>query len=160
MSLQAADLKGPPSAAVASAVAVGDVSGGQETTITSGARIADASFRDALVESLRLAGLLSEGPDAPLSVGATIVQVSAPSFGFDMTTTSVVRYVVRERRSGAVVIDDTITSEHTATMGDAFVGETRARLSVEGSARKSIAAIVQRLNSIQRKGPAPAAASM
>jgi hypothetical protein len=154
MTLGAGELKGPPSAAVASAFAVGEVSGGQETTSSSHTRIADAPFREALRESLRIAGLLSERPDAPLSVGATLVEQNVQTFGFSLTAGSVVRYMIRETRSGAAVIDETISTTHTATVSDAFNAETRIRLAVEGAARNSLAALVQRLNTIQRKGAA------
>ncbi len=158
MTVQPADLKGPPSPAVASAVGVGQVTGGKESGAFSGPEISDAPFRDALVESLRLAGLLNPSPDAPLAVSAAILNVDKPSFGFSFTVNAAVRYTVRERRSGAVVIDEQVATEHTAGMGDTFVGETRMRLALEGAARKSIAALVARLNTIRRTGAPPAAA--
>jgi hypothetical protein len=155
MTVTAADLKGPASPDVAGAVAVGQVSGGKETNPAWKSNIGDAQFREALVESLRATGLLSDRPDAPLSVQATLVSVDQPFLGFDMKVTSVVRYTVRETRSGTVVIDEPITAEHTATVSDAFYGPSRLKLANEGSARKNIAALVDRLNAV-RKTPAPA----
>ncbi len=148
------DLKAPPSPAVASSFLVGQVAGGKETNPAWTSKIDDASFREALQASLRLAGLLSDRPDAPLVVDATLVTLDQPVFGFDMTVTSVVRYRVREARSGAPVIEEEIAAAHTATVGDAFYGPTRLQLANEGSARKNIAALVQRLNTIQKNAPA------
>jgi hypothetical protein len=50
-----------------------------------------------------------------------------------------------------------ITATHVATTGDALVGATRHVLAIEGSARKNLAALVTRLNTIQRKVPAATA---
>jgi hypothetical protein len=44
-----------------------------------------------------------------------------------------------KRASGATVWQESIKSEHTATMGDAMVGVTRLRLATEGAARNNIA---------------------
>lgn len=154
------DVKAPAGPTVASSIGVGKVAGGKETSGLGKPNIDNPPFREALRESLRLAGLLSDRPDAPLSVDATIVQLDTPSFGFDMKARSVVRYVVRETRTGAVVIDEQITAEHTTTIGEAFVGETRIRLAAEGSARKNIALLVQRLNTIRKNTPAAQPPSM
>jgi hypothetical protein len=54
------------------------------------------------------------------------------------------------------VIDEVVTATHVATAGDALVGLSRHVLAVEGSARKNVAALVKRLNTIQRKAPAAA----
>lgn len=155
MTITTADLKGPASPDVAGAIAVGAVSGGRETNPAGKPGIADAAFREALQESLKLAGLLCERPDAPLSVTATIVNLDQPVFGLNLTVTSIVRYAVRTR-SGAVVIDEEIKAEHTATFNEAFSGTTRIKLASEGSARNNIAALVGRLNTIRRGGAAAA----
>jgi hypothetical protein len=159
MTITAADLKGPTSPDVAGAVAVGAVTGGRETNPAGKPGIADAAFREALQESLKLAGLLCDRPDAPLSVTATIVNLDQPVFGLNLTVTSVVRYAVRTR-SGALVIDEEIKAEHTATFNEAFSGTTRIKLASEGSARNNIALLVRRLNTIRKGGGAAPRPSM
>lgn len=154
MTLTSADLGAPPSPALAGAVEVAEVGGGRETSPLWTSQIDDASFREALVESLRLAGLLSEGGGAPLALHARLVKLEQPFMGFDMTVTSIVHYTVKDARTGAVLIDEDVAAAHTATMGDAFVGATRLKLANEGSARKNIAALVQRLKAIQVVAPA------
>jgi hypothetical protein len=153
MAVPASELQEPASAAVARAVAVGDVTGGKRTMSS----IDDAALRAALVDSLRTAGLLAEGPGAALSVDAHIVEVGTGEGGgtFDSSVKTVIRYTVRETRSRGVVIDEVVTATHVATAGDALVGAQRHTLAVEGSARKNLAALVKRLNTIQRKAPAP-----
>ncbi|HEY6098912.1 MAG TPA: hypothetical protein VIW03_05755 [Anaeromyxobacter sp.] len=159
MTLTQQDLAGPPSPAVAGLVAVGNVTGGEETNPATTPKIADGPFREALQASLRLAGLLSDQPNPPLVVSATLVKLDQPMFALDMTVTSVVRYTVREARTGAVVIDEEITAAHTATVGQAFAGTTRLQLANEGSARKNIALLVKRLNTIRKNAPAAAPSS-
>jgi hypothetical protein len=140
---------------VARAVAVGEVTGGKRSMNS----IDDAALRAALVESLRSAGLLAEGPGAPLVVDARILEVGTGegSGVFDSSVKTVIRYTVKETRSGGAVIDEVITATHVATTGDALVGATRHVLAIEGSARKNLAALVTRLNTIQRKVPAATA---
>jgi hypothetical protein len=154
MTIAPADVAGPPSPAVARAIAVGPVTGGRRSMSS----IDDAELRAALVESLRAAGMLAEAPGAPLTLEARIVEVGKGegSGTFDSSVRTEIRYTVREARSGGAVIDEVVTATHVATAGDALVGSTRHVLAVEGSARKNVAALVKRLNTIQRKAPAAA----
>ncbi len=148
MTVNPADVASKPGPGLAGAVAVADVAGGRETDPAMASDIDDASFREALVESLRAVGLLAEKEGAPLALEARIRKLDRPTFGFNMTVTSVVHYTVKDARSGTKIIDEDITAEHTATVGDAFAGVTRLRLANEGSARKNIAALIERLNAI------------
>lgn len=157
MTVTPADLRSPPNPGLAGSVAVSDVAGGQETHPLWTSQIDDAAFREALLASLRSVGFLSERGDAPLALQVRLVKLDQPLFGFNMTVTSVVHYTVKDVRNGAVLIDEDVTAEHTATMGDAFVGTKRLQLANEGSARKNIAALIERMNQISVK---PSAVSM
>ncbi|HEY6005119.1 MAG TPA: hypothetical protein VIV57_19730 [Anaeromyxobacter sp.] len=147
------DLRSPTSPGLAGQFAVSEVGGGTQTNPMWTSQIDDASFREALVESLRAAGLLSGRPDAPLAVEARLVKLDQPMFGLDMTVTSIVHYTVKDVRSGAMLIDEDVTAQHTAKMGEAFVGATRLKLANEGSARKNIAALIERLKQIRVAAP-------
>jgi hypothetical protein len=153
MTVRPEDLGPPPSAGLAGQFGVSDVGGGTDTNPMWKSNIDDASFREALVESLRAAGLLSGGPSAPLAVQARLVQLDQPFIGLDMTVTSVVHYTVKDVRSGAVLVDEDVTAQHTAKMSEAFVGVTRLKLANEGSARKNIAALIERLKQIRVAAP-------
>lgn len=159
MTLTPADLSGPPDPGLANAVGIAEVGGGQETNPMFSSKIDDASFRAALVESLRLAGLLCETENAPLVLQARLVRLEQPLLGFDMTVTSVVHYTVRDARTGEALVDEDVAAAHTATLGDAFYGPTRLRLANEGSARRNIAALVARLKAIRVVAPAVAVPS-
>lgn len=159
MTIDPADIKSKPAPGLAGSVSVAQVGGGTETHPLWTSKIDDASFHAALVESLRVAGLLSEKEGSPLALQVRLVKLDQPFMGFNMTVTSVVHYTVKDTRSGATVIDEDITAAHTATVGDAFAGVTRLRLANEGSARKNIAALIERLNAI-RVAPADPAPRM
>ncbi len=152
MTIDPTQIPSRPGPGLAGAVAVADVGGGRETHPLWASKISDASFREALVESLRLVGLLGDGP---LSLQVHLVKLDQPILGFNMTVTSVVHYTVKDVRSGATIIDEDVTAEHTATVGDAFYGVTRLRLANEGSARKNIASLIERLNAIRVSSGAP-----
>jgi hypothetical protein len=147
------DLRSPTNPGLAGQFAVSEVAGGTETNPMWKSQIDDVSFREALVESLRAAGLLSTGPDAPLAVQARLVKLEQPFLAFDMTVTSVVHYTVKDVRSGAVLIDEDVTAAHTAKVSEAFVGVTRLKLANEGSARRNIAALIERLKQIRVAAP-------
>jgi hypothetical protein len=147
------DLRSPTNPGLAGQFAVSAVAGGTETNPAWTSQIDDASFREALVESLRAAGLLSPGPSAPLAVQARLVKLDQPMFGLDMTVTSIVHYTVKDVRNGAVLVDEDVTAAHTAKMGEAFVGATRLKLANEGSARRNIAALIERLKQIKVATP-------
>jgi hypothetical protein len=157
MTITPADLRAPPNPGLVQSVTVTGVAGGKETNPMWKSNIGDAAFREALEESLRAVAFLSQPGTAPLALEARLVRVDQPFAGFNMTVTSVVHYTIKEVRSGAVLIDEDVEAQHTATVGDAFVGTTRLQLANEGSARKNIAALIERMNKIQ-VGVAPAAA--
>jgi hypothetical protein len=156
MAVPGADL-GPGSPAIAKAVEVGQVTGGKDSFVS----IKDAELRDALIETLRTGGFLAEGQGAPLVLDVQIVKVGdgsgASTFNSEVQTDF--RYTIKETRSGGLVIDEVISATFAATPSDALIGATRHVMAVEGSARKNLAALVKRLNTIQRKGAPSAAAT-
>jgi hypothetical protein len=106
------------------------------------------SFREALLESLRAVGFLADS-GALLALPARLVTLDQPSFGFNLTVTSVVHYTLKDVRSGVVIMDEDVKAEHTAKVSEAFVGSTRLQLANEGSARKNIAGLIERMNQIR-----------
>jgi hypothetical protein len=146
MTVKAADIPGSPSPQVAKSVAVTQVVGGEATDALGTSQIDNPEFKKALVRSLRAAGLLSADAHPKYVVSADIMFVKQPYFGVDMTVTSRIRYTLKEASTGAVVFSEEVVARFTATMGDSLVGTQRLRLANEGSARKSIAALIAKLN--------------
>lgn len=156
MTVKAAEITAPARPEVAQAVGVSAVSGGQATDPLWTSQISNKDFAKALVSSLRNAGLLSEGANARYLVKAELIALEQPLVGFSMKVTSRIRYTLTDAKTGAVVFAEEIVAPHTATMGDAMIGTQRLRLANEGSARKSIAALIAKLNAAP--APAPRAA--
>lgn len=146
MTVKAAEIPGPASPDAAKAVSVSDVSGGQETDPLQLSQIANADFKKALVSSLRAAGLLSETGRPRYVVSAELIGMQQPVFGFNMRVTSRIRYTLKDAKTDAVILVEEIVAPYTATVSDSMVGVQRLRLANEGSARKSIAALIQKLN--------------
>lgn len=154
MALTAADVEGPANPAVANRVAVGAFDGGE---LAKAWPDEAAAFQAAVPESLRVAGMLAPAPGAPLSVETRLLEAGHTG-DWDVTVTLKLRYTVRETRSGGVVIDEVVTTSHVAGASDSLAGTIRRRLATDGAARKNLAALVRRLNTIQRKAPAAAPA--
>ena len=125
------------------------VTGGESTNPMWTSEVGNAEFREALRQSLRANGLLGgEGQPATYGLSAELMEVSQPLFGFDLTVTSSVHYIVTEVASNAVAFDETVTASHTSTVGDAFVAVERLRLANEGSIKENIRVFIDKL---QRK---------
>jgi hypothetical protein len=148
MTVVPGDVTSATNPALARAVAVGVVAGGESTNPAWSSNVDNDEFRAALTESLRAQGLLAEGPGR-YELVAALVALDKPLFGFDMTVTTRVRYALRDRTSQAVVLEEEVAAVHTATVGDAFYGVTRLRLANEGSVRRNIAALIDKLNALK-----------
>jgi hypothetical protein len=160
MTVKAADLRSPTSPEVAQSMGVGDVVGGEETDAMGASQIDNPQFKKALVKSLLVAGLLAMGPVPKYVVTADLVMLKQPVAAMNMTVTSRVRYKVKDYQSGAVVFDEEILAAFTAKPADSLIGVERLRLANEGSARKSIAMLIEKLNAgmgapRQAKVPSP-----
>ncbi len=125
------------------------VAGGKETSAAGTSQISDAAFAAALRESIQKSGLFAkvvEGSDSRYRLEAFIGQLSQPLFGFDMTVTMEVSYTLTEPSAQKKVWQQSVSSVHTATMGDAFAGVTRLRLANEGAARRNIEQAIEAMS--------------
>lgn len=117
------------------------VSGGEPGVL----KISDESFAEALrssIQSSRVFGGVSD--QAPYRLEAFIGTLSQPMMGFSMTVDMKVSYMLR--KGGSTVWQRTISSTHTSTPGEAFVGVTRLRMATEGAARENIRLALQALS--------------
>ena len=131
------------------AVEVESVLGGQETNPMWTSQIGNNAFAGAVKQSLADQGLLAE--DGKYTLEVILHMVDQPLFGLNMTVTTMVQYVLTDTTDGSVVMDDKIVAEHTATVGDAFVGATRLRLANEGSGRRNIEGLLDKLSALKIK---------
>ena len=99
---------------------VKEVLGGKGTSGTDGALNGNNQFKEALINSLKAAQLLSPNPPGKYNVVAKLVYVDLRSEGLDRTATTTAKYVVVENSTNREIYNEIIRTFHTATMGDAF----------------------------------------
>ncbi|HEY3698953.1 MAG TPA: hypothetical protein VGK97_06450 [Spongiibacteraceae bacterium] len=130
-------------------VGVKSVTGGQKTNPAWTSEISSESFSDAVKNSLSQQGLLAEKGRYQLQVN--MLKVDQPLFGLDLTVTTHVRYILTDTKDDAIVLDETIVAPHTATIDDAFAAVKRLRLANEGSGKKNIEGLIDKLSKLKIK---------
>ncbi|MEL6977392.1 MAG: hypothetical protein AAGM38_01780 [Pseudomonadota bacterium] len=138
---------------------VGDVSGGEETTLISNSKISNEAFREALTTSMRLNGMLSEAPSDDFSVEAEILSVEQPTLQINFTTTAIVTYRVVATSSGAELYRQTVKTESEAKFTDSIVRQERIRIATEGAMKENIAAFMRVFGQSVKENPYPYFAS-
>ena len=122
---------------------VAQVDGGKDTNPLWTSQISSQDFRQALEQSLRSQSLFSE--NGRYSLRVEMVALDQPIFGLNFTVKSFIRYTLVDLKTESVLLDETITAEHTASVGDAFAAIKRLRLANEGSARANITELLKKL---------------
>ena len=112
---------------------LGQVSGGKKTNPAWTSEIDNEAFLGAVKESLKSQGLYSDNG----------------KYGLDLEVTAHVRYILTNVDSGEVIFDDTVITPHTAGVGDAFAAVKRLRLANEGSAKKNIEGLLNKLSDLR-----------
>jgi hypothetical protein len=139
------------------ALVIGEVTGGKETNpmIVSASYITvdNESFRQALYESLDYAGLfrkihLEGKQDYRLEVEILGQEVKP---GFDISSTVHVRYVLYKEKENNIIWSKNIFSQHESLSGEAFSGEKRAKLAIEGAVRDNISQLIVELVGLVEK---------
>ena len=130
-------------------VEIASVSGGEETNPAWTSEISDEEFSGAIKQSLLWQGLLAD--DGRYELEVKLLEVDQPLFGFDLTVTTHVQYILTDTKDGAVIFDETIVAPHTATMDDSFAAVKRLRLANEGSGKKNIRSFLWKLSKLRIK---------
>ncbi|HUX79348.1 MAG TPA: hypothetical protein VMW10_06360 [Alphaproteobacteria bacterium] len=121
------------------------VTGGSETHPLWTSQVASEDFQSALESTLSSAKLLGSPEDAQYQLAATILALDQPLIGFNMTVDMTVDYLLKDKRTGKIVFGEKINSSYTGTMGDAFVGTTRLRITNEGAVRQNFDLFLKKL---------------
>jgi hypothetical protein len=115
--------------------------GGNETSAMGSSEISNEDLRAAIEKSVTQSALFKEvvrGKSGDYELSATVTRLSKPMFGASFTVEMEAGWSLVKTSDKTVVLRKVITSSHTASMSDAFVGTTRLRLAVEGAARNNI----------------------
>ncbi len=134
------------------AIALKEVGGGEPPTEDS--NIGDAQLRQAIQTALQQYGLLqSDDAKARFRLSVSLVRLTPPGAGIDLTVNSQIRYTLARSDSGIVLFNEVVTASYTATLGDEFVAFLRQRLAKEGSIRAILAAFLERLKALPASRP-------
>jgi hypothetical protein len=128
-----------------------EVSGGQETGSIGKPQISDAEFKHALMESLNKSQIFSsvaEGKNGNYFLSVILFPLEQPAMGFSMTVKMEVGWTLVRASDGAKVWQESIKSEYTAGVGDAFAAVKRLRLATEGAAKRNISQALAKLSRV------------
>lgn len=124
-----------------------NVTGGNETSPMWKSMVSDTDFADAIRASIKQSGLfamIGTGTASDYQLDIQLVRLVQPNFGASFKVTLETSWFLKSRQDQKMIWQKSVTSSHTATVGDAFVGVTRLRLATEGAVRENIKdAIVQ-----------------
>lgn len=141
------------------AIELEDVGGGEPAMEDTS--IGDDQLRQAVQSALLQYGLLqSDQGKAHFRLNVTMIRLSPPGAGIDLTVNCQVRYNLARADTGAVLFNDVVKASYTAKLGDEFVALLRQRLAKEGAVRANIAAFLERLKSLPVSGPAKQSAEL
>jgi len=122
-------------------IAVGQVTGGQETNPLWTSQINDAGFKKALETSLKMTNLYG-GDSAKYKLKVAMLELKQPVVGLDMTVTCTIYYTLMDAQSEQVIYSRKITTPYTAVFSDNLLGMKRLQEANEGAARENIAALI------------------
>lgn len=141
------------------AIELEDVGGGEPAMEDTS--IGDDQLRQAVQGALLQYGLLqSDQGKAHFRLNVTMIRLSPPGAGIDLTVNCQVRYNLARADTGAVLFNDVVKASYTAKLGDELVALLRQRLAKEGAVRANIAAFLERLKSLPVSGPAKQSAEL
>jgi hypothetical protein len=132
------------------AIVIVKVHGGEETNPLLTSKVGDKELEQALRESMRQHGFLSESiADAPYRLEVFLVDLKQPLSGYTLIVDSFIRYKLNRTGDGNVIYDDIITASDKATVDDAFYGPNRLKIANERSIRANITSFMERLYSLK-----------
>ncbi len=117
------------------------VSGGRAADSVASTQISDEDLVVAVEMAIRRTGLFSKtfrSPSGDYQLDLRIVKLKQPLMGLDMTVSAQIEWRLKRTRGGKPIWQETIDTEHTAKLGEAFVGVERLSLATEGAVRKNI----------------------
>lgn len=135
------------------AVAV-NTSGGEETNPAMMSKVSDADLRAAIEESIRRTKLFSavvKVGEADYVLNASIVSLSQPMMGFDMTVQAEILWSLTPKGAAKPVWEKSVKSQATKGVGDAFAGVKRLRLVTEAAIQENIAKTLPEIAALDLK---------
>jgi len=127
-------------------IVIKSVSGGTATNPMWLSKVGDENFKQALQQSLQSSALLApDGTNGNYTLDVKLLSLEQPFAGFDLKVTATAQYILQEVSSGKQVLNTTIVTPFTATVGDAFVAMVRLKIANEGAIRLNIEDFIKQL---------------
>ena len=126
------------------------VAGGSETSAMGKSQISNEAFQQAIAMSIEKNKTFSsvvKGAGGDYQLAVTVIAMDQPSFGLSFTVKMEAAWSLK-KADGTVVLQESIKSEGTAGVGDAFAGVERLRLANEYAARANIAAGLEKIGKL------------
>ena len=105
-------------------------------------------WKEALQESLDRMAIFKDESKNKVSIQVKILAFDIPSFGLEMTTTSIARYEIIDRATGGIIYTQEIASSGVVPVSHAFVGVVRARESINRAAQNNIKQFLQAVETV------------
>lgn len=128
------------------AVAVGNVSGGQETNPMWMSKVGNVEFSQALTQTLMAHSMLGRQEGSRYVLDIVLKDLDQPVFGLTFDVTSKVGYRLNDKKAGSVVLDTEVSATGSASVSDAFAGVERLRIANERSIKNNLQDFMTRLN--------------
>ena len=126
------------------------VAGGSDTSAMGKSQISNEAFQQAIAMSIEKNKTFSsvvKGAGGDYQLAVTVVSMDQPSFGLSFTVKMEAAWSLK-KADGTVVLQESIKSEGTAGVSDAFAGVERLRLANEYAARANIAAGLEKIGKL------------
>lgn len=110
-------------------------------------------WQSSLQESLNKMAIFTDDASSKVNLSVKILKLNIPSAGAGMTTETGARYELTDRKSGAIIFTQDISSKGEVPWDYAFAGVTRQRESINRSVQNNIAQFLQALQTVDVSKP-------
>lgn len=110
-------------------------------------------WHTALIESLNRMAIFQDDAPKKVSLSVKILNLNIPTAGLSMTTLVGARYELIDRKTGDLIYAQDVRSSSIVPMDYAFMGETRARESINRAVQNNIAQFLQALMTVNLDKP-------
>lgn len=125
----------------------------QKGDIWSGMEALPGFWKSSLEEALNRMAIFRDESPTKLSLSVKVLALDIPSVGFSVTTKTVARYELIDRRTGSIIYTQDVSSSGIVPMGYAFYGIVRGRESINRSVQNNITQFLQALETVDIKKP-------
>ena len=145
--------RGPAAPSLRNAVAAGSVTLGPDGGQPWRSTVSAADIQQTLARTLAEANLGGAG-GGRFRLDGVLLTLQRPYAGFAMTVTAQIAWRLTDSATGAVLLDQTLTSLGSASLDDAITNETRLRIADERAVRANLRMLVEALYALPEPRPA------